>query len=258
MRLATYGKRFHGIDVVRQAMLVALMLLTAPAWPAEPAGKVLFATGRATIVDAAGDSRPMERRGPVFPGDQLVTGEGRAQVRLSDGSAYSLEPFTRFRVDEYRYQDNAAALAKRAFFTLLKGGFRALTGAVGKEREENYRVRTALADIGIRGTAYRASLTFDGGAVAHRLDVAVSAGTVFLINDAGMLDIAAGQAGFATGRDLPPALARSSAGDSAGRDAASVVPDLRDAEQRPVDPFPEHHHEPEPVIEPHPPSPPMY
>lgn len=41
---------------------------------------------------------------------------------------------------------------QRAFFRLLKGGFRAVTGAIGKLREEDYRITTPVATIGIRGT----------------------------------------------------------------------------------------------------------
>ena len=41
---------------------------------------------------------------------------------------------------------------QRAFFRLLKGGFRAVTGAIGKLKEEDYRITTPVATIGIRGT----------------------------------------------------------------------------------------------------------
>jgi hypothetical protein len=40
----------------------------------------------------------------------------------------------------------------RAFLRLLKGGFRAVSGAIGKLNQEDYRISTPVATIGIRGT----------------------------------------------------------------------------------------------------------
>ena len=41
-----------------------------------------------------------------------------------------------------------------AFFRLLKGGFRAVSGLIGHTRREDYAVQTPVATIGIRGTDY--------------------------------------------------------------------------------------------------------
>lgn len=46
----------------------------------------------------------------------------------------------------------------RAFFRLLKGGFRSVSGLIGKANHEDYRVSTPVATIGIRGTRYGARL----------------------------------------------------------------------------------------------------
>lgn len=243
--------------LLKALVMLALLASALGAGAAEPAGKVLFATGRADIVSAAGEPRAMERGMAVYPGETLVTGEGRAQLRLADGSSYAIEPFSRFRVDQFRYREGLAADARRAFFSLIKGGFRAITGTVGTEREDNYRVRSQLADIGIRGTVYRAGLVTGVGGVPNRLDVAVTQGTVFLVNEAGILDIPAGQSGFVTGRDILPRLARAAAGAPEPPGPEGVVPDVREGEQYPLEPTPDHHHPP-PVPPPqpdyHPPS----
>lgn len=253
-RQGTMGPTDHGRRWGRRWVWLLMLLVAAPAaWPAGAAGKVLFATGRAEIVDAAGATRPMERGEPVLVGDELVTGEGRAQIRLRDGSSYSIAPFTRFRVDEYRYEEGLAAQARRAIFSLVKGGFRAITGVVGTEREDNYRVRTQLADIGIRGTIYRAGLTTNEQGKASRLDVAVTRGRVFLANDAGVLDIPQGQVGFVTGRDAPPRLAGDAGGGVGGRgDGAPILPDAQEGQPPPVHPMPDH--PPEPIHVPEPPQ----
>lgn len=46
----------------------------------------------------------------------------------------------------------------RAFFRLLKGGFRSVSGLIGKANHDDYRVSTPVATIGIRGTQYGARL----------------------------------------------------------------------------------------------------
>ncbi len=44
--------------------------------------------------------------------------------------------------------------ASRAFFSLLKGGFRSISGLIGKINQDEYQVTTPVATIGIRGTDY--------------------------------------------------------------------------------------------------------
>ena len=48
----------------------------------------------------------------------------------------------------------APAGASHAFFSLLKGGFRTVSGLIGKINHEDYSVATPVATIGIRGTDY--------------------------------------------------------------------------------------------------------
>lgn len=49
-----------------------------------------------------------------------------------------------------------AGPGSHAFFSLLKGGFRAVSGAIGKINHDDYQVATPVATIGIRGTDYLA------------------------------------------------------------------------------------------------------
>ena len=41
---------------------------------------------------------------------------------------------------------------ERGFFSLLKGGFRSITGLIGRGNKDHYGIRTPSATIGIRGT----------------------------------------------------------------------------------------------------------
>src|SRR5690606_25689794 len=47
-----------------------------------------------------------------------------------------------------------SSTASRAFFRLMRGGFRAVSGLIGKADPNEYRIATPVATIGIRGTDY--------------------------------------------------------------------------------------------------------
>src|SRR5690606_19192386 len=103
----------------------------------------------------------------------------------------------------------AAEEEGNALFRLLKGGFRAVTGLIGKENRDNYRVRTPVATIGIRGTDFEARFCqgdcFDIDPMPRDgLYTGVFQGRINLANGAGSVDRDAGQFGFVPGLDQPP------------------------------------------------------
>lgn len=116
-------------------------------------GRVVVTTGSSSATGADGSQRKLERGAAVYEGDTLSTERARAQVRFSDGSLVSLRPNTQFKVEEYRY-DGQEGEEERGLFNLIKGGFRTISGAIGKLNQDNYQVKTAVATIGIRGTHY--------------------------------------------------------------------------------------------------------
>jgi hypothetical protein len=138
-------------------MLGLLALMGSAHAATDPIGKVILSVGEVTAQNSGGALRQLERRGRIFEGDLLTTSEGaRCQIRFTDGSLLALPELSQFRVDEYRYdgtEDN-----EKAIYSLLKGGMRTITGAIGKKTKENYKVNTPVATIGIRGTAYHAFL----------------------------------------------------------------------------------------------------
>lgn len=170
--------------------LTALLLAGALVVPGtlsaaqEPAGIVLLAVGEVTAGDAGGATRVLKRRSQILEGDTITAAQGgRAQIRFSDGSLLSLPESSQFRVDEYHLDANDPD-KERAIYSLLKGGMRTLTGAIGKENPENYRVNTPVATIGIRGTAYHAFLhRLPSGEV--QLYGGVKHGSIVIENDGG-------------------------------------------------------------------------
>ncbi len=168
--------------------LLCILLFTIPAQGSdagdEPAGHVILVAGTLIAVSEDSSERELKRRSPFFSGDLLRTESGsKAQLRFSDGALIAMREKSELLIDNYRYDKNPESDTNIG--TLLKGGMRAITGAIGKENPKAYKLNTPVATIGIRGTVYEAVL-------GENLDLAVWEGTITVENGAGMLELGAG------------------------------------------------------------------
>ncbi|MFK7888617.1 MAG: FecR domain-containing protein [Gammaproteobacteria bacterium] len=203
------------------SLLIAALALAPAALAVDgSAGSAIFVFGKAQVVSSNGTVRSLTKGGAVDEGDRVITGaNGRVQIRLRDGGLIALRPATEFEIEAFHYaaQDNSddpfAQRESVSFFSLVKGGFRSLTGAVGQENKEAYRVRTPVATIGIRGTDYDAVLCAGdcaalslsvGQDVADGLYVGVNSGGVQITNAAGSVALGPQEFGFAGGSAKAP------------------------------------------------------
>ncbi len=122
---------------------------------AQPAGRAGFIKGDVTARTGNGDrARTLKAGAPVYSGDTLVTAAGSfAVLTFKDKSRVTLMPNTEFRVEQLTFEE-AKPEAGRGIFALLRGGLRAVSGAIGHYGPRAYQMRTAVATIGIRGTEY--------------------------------------------------------------------------------------------------------
>jgi len=119
-----------------------------------PAGRAGFVKGTVIAKAASGRARALQVGAPIYSGDALVTGANAyAVVLFRDQSRVTVMPHTEFRVDRLVYQEDRPAESE-GFFSLVRGGLRAVSGVIGKYRRNAYQMRTAVATIGIRGTGY--------------------------------------------------------------------------------------------------------
>ncbi len=147
-----------------------LLLAQNGAAAGKPAGQVIMTTSNLSARRDDGSERALGRRSVIYEGDTLVTGaDGITQVRMVDGALLSLRRETRFKIEEFRYGD-VPDDQQRGFFSLLRGGFRTLTGAIGRVVNQAYRVSTPVATIGIRGTHYGLRLCVEGDCAAEGVD----------------------------------------------------------------------------------------
>lgn len=186
--------------LIRQAVVLGILSAIFPVTGyCVIAGRADFVIGHVEAVAADGSRRVLSRGSEISAGDAINTAAGaRAQVRFIDGGFVSLQPNTLFRVDEFNYENKTNG-AEKGFFSLLKGGLRAITGAIGKVNRSSYKVATPSATIGIRGTGYKAEIRDDG------LFVSVGEGAISLTNNAGILVVTAGRAAFVANSNTAPA-----------------------------------------------------
>jgi len=192
-------------------LLLALVLLFPPLAMAVPAGNVLLVVGEAGVI-REGTEIPLGRGAFVESGDTLYTrANSRLQVRMTDHALIALREQSQFRIDDYRFKDEQGD-ADKAFYSLLKGGFRTISGLIGKGDTEAYRATSAMGVLGIRGTHYAVRLCQGdcvrkkGGAVPDGLYGGVFEGGVEVRTDAGAVTFARDQFFFVAGMQSLPQL----------------------------------------------------
>lgn len=139
---------------IRKNFVFALVIsacLSHSAWAAV-AGQFQFVTGDVSIVSTDGTKRQAIKGGEIKEQESIISGKtGSAQLRMIDSGIIAVRPETTLRIDEYKFAGKADG-NERGFFSLLKGGFRSITGLIGRLNKDNYSIRTPAATIGIRGT----------------------------------------------------------------------------------------------------------
>ena len=138
--------------LITAAVAVLVAVHHQPAVAAKPAAMVIYAFGQVQAKDANGVTRPLRKGDRVFSGDTVETQRGRSQIQFTDKGFASLQPNTEYRIDDYNFEGKADG-NERSFLSLIKGSVRLVTGIVGRANKQNFRLRTKVATIGIRGTS---------------------------------------------------------------------------------------------------------
>jgi hypothetical protein len=132
-------------------------VLAADSVDANSVGRVLVAAGN-TVAMRGSQSISLSTGSTIQNGDSLRTGENsNLQVRFIDDSIVSMKESSELRIDNFKFTGKADG-SERASFTLLKGGLRTVTGAIGGKNNKNYRMVTNTATLGVRGTDYTITL----------------------------------------------------------------------------------------------------
>jgi hypothetical protein len=152
----------------------------------DPAGQIIIVAGPFKITHADNTATSPKRGDTFYSGDTLTTGKnGTAQVRFTDGGVLALTQSSEIKINEYHYAKNTSS--DKSVATLVKGGFRALTGLIAKGEPSSYKIQTPVAVIGVRGTNLGAALS------KGKLYTGVWKGEIFIKNDQGSISLGQGQ-----------------------------------------------------------------
>lgn len=176
------------------ATLLALLPLAAAAAPAPDSrecrigdierlyGDVRVVRGGNIVVPVAGEAFCVH--------DRFLTGSrGIAALRFHDGTQVTVGKETEFGIEQWRQR---RVFSNEAIFSLAKGAFRALSGAIS-ERRHRFEVKTPIATIGVRGTEFWGGTSI----TPESLDVIMLNGKgVYVENEAGKVELT--QAGTGT------------------------------------------------------------
>ena len=140
----------------------------------------------------------------MFTGDTLKTSSGgRLQVSFIDGAYVSIQPDSEYKIEEYRFSGKQDG-TESAVLRLVKGGVRAVTGLIGKEHHDAYKVHTAAATIGIRGTGYNTRICQgDCPGKQDGLYHNTWEGITYVFNNVNSVEIPAGQGVYVRDMNTP-------------------------------------------------------
>lgn len=117
-------------------------------------GRIAFLRGQLSATDKHKKTRQIFTGGPLYEGDKLKTGlSSFAVIAFRDKSRITLKSATEFEIKKHHY-DAKKPETSSALMSLLRGGVRAVSGLIGKQNRDAYKMRTPVATIGIRGTGY--------------------------------------------------------------------------------------------------------
>lgn len=147
---------------MKKILCLLLALNATPLLAAEVAGQIGFMSGVLVAQRPDGTVKVMAPKSQVLEGDMLATSKnGYAQVRMNDGTQMTLRPESNLKIEAFKFNKDAPQ-ADNAVFRLLKGGFRTVTGLIGKRgNPDAYKLRASTSTIGIRGTDFTTRLCAD-------------------------------------------------------------------------------------------------
>ncbi len=141
--------------------MMALGVMTSWASAAVPADVSATIVASRGLVSAVTESseRSLSQGDTIFVSDQVITSERSfAVLQFVDGAKVTIRPNSALVIEEYVYSggdEDAATLS------LVEGGLRVITGAMAKQHPENYKVKTPVALMGVRGTEFSIMLCGD-------------------------------------------------------------------------------------------------
>jgi len=134
-------------------VFIVLNLVVASNVKAEEDVAKVIAVKKQVFVERGSVGFKAKRKMNLNERDRVLSGdEARAQIRFNDGTLTTLGANSEMTIDSFKWSKKIEQPS--AEFTLIKGVFRTVTGAITKVTNPDYKVHTPVGSIGIRGTDF--------------------------------------------------------------------------------------------------------
>lgn len=188
---------------------ILCLLMSAVAY-ANPAGHVQFVNGEVQQTTSAGQVYTLHKGDVVSEGDTLVTAKNAsAQIKMLDGGFIAIRSDTKLKLDRFKFDEREDG-TERSFFSLLKGGLRAITGLIGRVNKSSYRITTPTSTIGIRGTDHETVVVVPDSELAETVPSGtynkVNTGETSMTTEKGTVFVLPNQMGFSGASNELPTL----------------------------------------------------
>jgi hypothetical protein len=191
-------------------ILVACLLLVSQVAYAGIAGHVQFLNGSVQITNSAGQTHALQKGDAIHESDTVITAKGAsAQIKMRDGGYIVVRPDSQLKFDSFVFNGEEDG-SEKSFFSLIKGGIRAITGLIGHKNKESYRIATPESTIGIRGTDHETVVVTAGSSLAAVAPIGtynkVNRGETTMTTTKGTISVLPNQMGFVSATDQMPQL----------------------------------------------------
>ena len=144
--------------IVASVVLTTGLALSTVAVAQDSSGMVVASRGE-VIALSNGGSRELKQGDFIYVSDEIMTSNRSfAVLQFEDGAKVTVRPDSTLIIEAYLYAGNDD---DEATLNLVSGGLRVITGAMAKNNPENYKVRTPVALMGVRGTDFSIILCGD-------------------------------------------------------------------------------------------------
>lgn len=135
--------------MITRILLIVLLLVSSQTYAS--IATVAAIKGEANIL-RANQKLPIHMGDAIEEKDQVKTGPNtKVQLIFKDRTIVTIGKNTLFSIPQYVYGD---AKTSKVEFNLSKGVFKSMTGKIGAIAKQRFKIKTATATIGIRGTIY--------------------------------------------------------------------------------------------------------
>lgn len=171
-------------------------------------GRVAFASGDARIERHVGGHTvhiKAEKGTELLVGDALQTGpQSRLQWKMADDAIVAINSNSEFVIRDFN--TSTAKSQGRAFYSLLKGGLRMLSGLIGKGAPDAFSLSTPTATMGIRGTILEVYIITDADGNVQTV-FKTDSGRIFVESNGKITEVAAGDDPLVTEANKTPTTA---------------------------------------------------